>query len=511
MAQNPDATTGLLEKHRPFARCDYTWRVIGMSFNSLSYFLFLPLVFLLYCSIGTRYRWFVLLLASISFYAALRVPYLMAVLVSVTAVTYAAGILLGRIKNDQIRSMVFWCAVSTNILILAGLKYLPFLSMNLNYILDYLHPGFTVPISPSLVAIGVSFYVLQAISYLTDIYWEISEPEAHIGYFSLSLMFFPKLLQGPIERSSDLLPQLRATFVFNEENVRSGLMMFAVGLFKKVVIADRLGLYVNIVYGNVHAYSGVTLILATYMYALQIYFDFSGYTDMALGSARIFNIQLTQNFNAPYFATSIADFWRRWHITLSRWILEYIFKPLQIQWRDWRQAGTAAALIVTFLVSGIWHGASWCFVVWGGLHGLYLSFSLYYRPVQKAIHKRLGLENTRALKLWQCFFTFHLVCFAWIFFRAKNLDDAIYVVTHLLDGIHGMRSFLLTNGDTDLLTLVMVIFCFMLVQILSTCTRLGRSFAVWPTWCRWSVYYALLFSIVLFNVDSERAFIYMQF
>lgn len=482
-----------------------------MYFNSLSYFLFLPIVFLIYCAMGNRYRWLVLLLSSMVFYAALRVPYLLVVLVVVTTVTYCSGLVLDRTNNGRMRTMIFWCGVGANILVLFGLKYLAFVIRSLNDIIGYFQPGITVPLGSVLVAIGVSFYVFQAVSYLADIYWEITRAEVHFGYFALYMMFFPKLLQGPIERSSDLLPQLRSEFVFSEENVRSGLLLFAVGLFKKVVIADRLGLYVNVVYGNVHAYSGLTLLCATYMYAVQIYFDFSGYTDMALGSARIFNIQLTQNFNAPYMATSIADFWRRWHISFSRWILDYVFKPLQFQWRDRRQAGTAAALIITFLLSGLWHGAGWCFVAWGGLHGLYLTSSLYYRPVQKVIHQRLGLENTRMLQYWQRFVTFNMVCLAWIFFRSQTLDDAYYIVTHLHGSIDGLRSFLLVHGDTDLLTLVMLLFGFLLVRVISTHSELGRNFAHWPVWCRWSAYYALLFTIVLFNVDSERAFIYMQF
>ncbi len=209
------------------------------------------------------------------------------------------------------------------------------------------------------------------------------------------------------------------------------MLIFAWGLFKKVVVADRLALFVNAVYGDVHVYTGLPLVLATWFYAFQLYFDFSGYTDMALGSARLFNINLTQNFNSPYLATSVAEFWRRWHISFSRWILDYIFKPLQMAWRDWRTAGTAASLVVTFLASGIWHGVSWGFVVWGGLHGVYLATSVYYRPWQKKIHKALGITKSPLLKVWQTVVTFNLVCFAWIFFRANSLSDAFYIIGNL--------------------------------------------------------------------------------
>ena len=282
------------------------------------------------------------------------------------------------------------------------------------------------------MAIGVSYFVFQAISYLIDVYWRLQEPERHPGIFALYLSFFPKLLQGPIERAGDLLPQLRVPFRFDPDNFRVGLFTFAWGLFKKAVIADRLALYVNSAYGDLPGHAGLPLLIATYLYALQIYYDFSGYTDMALGSARMFNIRLTQNFRTPYLAVSVADFWRRWHISFSRWILDYLFRPLQMHWRNLRQAGTVAALIVTFLLSGLWHGASWCFVIWGGLHGLYLASSVAYKPLKKKFSKRFNLGKSRWYGLWQIVVTFHLVCLAWIFFRSPTVGDAWYVLTHLL-------------------------------------------------------------------------------
>src|SRR6185369_16654097 len=209
-------------------------------------------------------------------------------------------------------------------------------------------------------------------------------------------------------------------------------------------------------------------LLATYAYAFQIYMDFSGYTDMALGSARLFNINLTQNFNSPYLATSVADFWRRWHITFSRWILDYIFKPLQMQWRNWKNWGTAAALIIAFIISEIWHGASWGFVVWGGLHGLYMACSVIYKPYQKKLHKMLGIEKTKFLKVWQIFVTFNLVSIAWVFFRASSLKDAVYVLSNILNGVQGLRSgFLMSQGkvDTVLTTASILILVCLLAKI----------------------------------------------
>lgn len=402
-----------------------------MPFNTLKYFIFLPIVYLLFRIAGDRIRWCVLLTASFIFYAALNVPYLLVVLMLVAGTTFLFGLLLDRTSNPDARRHMLWCGICANILILVVMKYLPFLSINAKEILSLLSLDAQIQPLKAFVAIGVSYYIFQAVSYLIDIYLEIEKPERHFGYFTLYLAFFPKLLQGPIERAGDLLPQLKDSFRFDCENLRLGILLFLWGLFKKVVIADRLGIYVDNVYRDVHLYGGLQHLLATYAYGFQIYLDFSGYTDMALGSALLFNIRLTQNFNSPYLATSIADFWRRWHISFSRWILDYIFKPLQMQWRNWRNWGTCAALITAFLVSGIWHGAGWGFIVWGSLHGLYMACSVLYRPYQKKIHKMLRLEHTQTLRAVQIFVTFNLVSFAWVFFRANSISDALYVISNI--------------------------------------------------------------------------------
>ena len=292
---------------------------------------------------------------------------------------------------------------------------------------------------------GVSFFVLQAISYLIDIYLEVLDPERHFGYFALYLSFFPKLIQGPIERGGDLLPQLHSPYKFDYQRMRLGLWKVEQGLFKKLVIADRLAIFVNAVYDHAQTYTGLPLLLATYLYALQIYFDFSAYTDIALGVAGIFGIRLTDNFNSPYLADSIPEYWRRWHISFSRWILDYIFKPIQMLLRNWQRWGMAIALLITFLFSGIWHGMSWGFVIWGGLHGIYMAGSVLFSPFIKKLFKRFKLERNKLLKIAQVFITFNLVSFSWIFFRAKNLADASYIVTHLLRGIGSSLRLLLRS------------------------------------------------------------------
>ena len=481
-----------------------------MPFNSPKYFLFLPIVYLVFYLVGERARWSVLLAASLLFYSALNVPYLLVVLILVAITTYSFGVWVDQAGSPKTKLALLWMGIGVNILILTVMKYLPFLSESLKTLSTVLSLDVKVQPIRIFVAIGVSYYVFQAISYLIDIYLEIEKPERHFGYFALYLAFFPKLLQGPIERASDLIPQLKARYEFNYDNMRFGMLLFTWGLFKKVVIADRLGLYVDVVYGDLHAFSGLSLLLATYAYAFQIYMDFSGYTDMALGSARLFNIRLTNNFNNPYLATSVIDFWRRWHISFSRWILDYIFKPLQMQWRNWKNIGTATALIITFLISGIWHGASWGFVVWGILHGMYMACSIFYKPYQNILYKKLDIETNNLLKFWQIFITFNLVSFAWIFFRANSIKDAIYVVSNISFNEIGLcLKLLFSKGSINLLIIAM---SFIILGILSFQIKVITKHYYNNILFRWAVYYALvLFAIVLSIHKSVNNLIYFGF
>jgi len=488
-----------------------------MVFNSLNYLLFLPLVFLVHYFSPDRFRWLVLLVASYFFYAALKFPHLILVLLLVTTITYLTGIWIDRNENARTRGYYLWGGISANILTLIALKYLPFLTQNLNIILDWILPGITIPVSKSIIAIGVSYFVFQAISYLVDIYLEIEKPERNFGNFALYMSFFPKLLQGPIERCGNLLPQFKQTYVFNYESVRSGLLLFALGLMKKVVIADRLALMVNPVFDNVRGYDGFPLLLASYYYAVQIYFDFSGYTDMALGTAMLFNINLTQNFNNPYFATSIADFWRRWHISFSSWILDYIFKPLQMNWRNWGSWGTAGALLVTFTVSGLWHGASWGFVIWGALHGVYMVCAVWYKPVQKKIYSLLKLSSKYWLvKLLRGVFIFNLVSFAWIFFRVNNINDAFYIMKSIIISMskvsyaeiakaHSMICGIDSDIYYSIIIITIMIGYLTLLSKLNIQKQTGIIF-------RWANYLIISVSIITLGVHgAKESFLYLKF
>lgn len=474
-----------------------------MVFSSLEYFLFLPAVYFLHRFTPVGGRYLVLLLASIVFYASLGVPYLLGALAGVITISFGCGLAMASAIGSR-RLLWMWVGIAANITILILLRYLPFFLANIEQAGQLLGFHLSLPNLPTLVAIGVSYFVFQAIAYLVDLYTETTDVERHFGQFALSLALFPKLLQGPVERANDLLPQLHEGKLADVPSIREGLLLIACGLFKKIVIADRIGLLVDAVYGDISGHPGLPLLTATYAYAFQIFFDFSGYTDMALGSAKLFGLRLSPNFNRPYLATSVAEFWRRWHMSFSRWILDYLFRPLQMLWRNAGLSGSAAALLLTFIASGLWHGANWTFIIWGGLHGLYMACALYYRPYQKKLHRLLKLEKTTLLKIWQVLVTFHLVCFAWIFFRSQSIDDALRVVSGIFQLAPGQKA-IPTVLDSFQLNILLGATLF-IITLQAYRERLENMWIL-----RWSGYYILLFGIVFLHARAPQRFIYFQF
>jgi len=485
-----------------------------MLFNSLSYVLFLSAVYLIFYLVRDRSRWIVLLSASFLFYAAQNIPYLLIVLSLVTLAAYGFGIWLDRAGTPRVKRWLLWVGIAANILVLVAMKYLPFFSKNLNDLSSLLSLDFHLqPVKP-LITIGISYYVFQAIAYLIDIYRGIAKPELHFGYFALYLAFFPKILQGPIERANSLLPQLKVKYEFNYDNMRYGLLLFIWGLLKKSVVADRLGFYVDAVYNNVHDYNGLPLLLSTYAYAIQIYMDFSGYTDMALGTALLFNIKLTQNFNCPYFATSVADFWRRWHISLTTWLRDYIYFSLGGSRVPTTQL--VRNLLIVFLLSGLWHGASWGFVIWGGLHGLYLVCAHFYKPYQMKLHTALGIDkSSKCLHVWQMFVTFNLASFAWIFFRAEKFSDALYVISNMWSGLDGLRAgFLLSQKREELIATLLAVLIYSVLALLSNYAKINiKIMSMWSKhyFIRWLVYNFLIFFVIVFHATEKTSFIYFRF
>jgi alginate O-acetyltransferase complex protein AlgI len=398
-----------------------------MTFPSLSFLAFLFAVAIVFRTAPPRFRCPVLLVASYVFYGSFGEPFLLILMAIVTVISYTGGIALQRRRNEAGAQYLLAGLIILLLTPLALTRYLP------EFFAAIAHPG----TAKALVAIGISYYLLQAISYLVDVHLEASEAETDFGRFATYLSFFPKLLQGPIERGNRLLPQLQMLEPPDAKGLAAGARLFMLGMFKKAFIADSLAGFIDPVYGNVHAHSGLSLIAATYLFSLQLYFDFSGYTDMARGVARFFNVTLTENFNAPYFATSVADFWRRWHISFSSWLQDYIFTPFQFRFRYWALWGTPCALLFTFLVSGIWHGASWNFVIWGLLHGAFLATGAASAKWKRKLYRRLGIEKSPLLGVWQTIVTFNLVSFAWIFFRAATVPDALHVTRSALAALPG--------------------------------------------------------------------------
>lgn len=353
-------------------------------------------------------------------------------LVAVGVVNYFFGRWLGAIQEHRGRSAVVWLSVAFNIGLLAYFKYTNFMLESFASLASGSFDALDI-----FLPIGISFYSFKALSYIFDIYYETTEPVKSFSDFLLYIVFFPNILAGPIDRAPEFIPQIHQPYELTRAQTGKAVAFLISGLFKKSIIADYIGLnFIDRVFDVPLRFTGVENLLAVYGYALQIYCDFSGYTDMALGIALLLGFKLIDNFNFPYKATSIADFWRRWHISLSRWLLEYLFTPLQMKYRKWRNYGTALALFITFVLCGLWHGASWTFVFWGALHGfLMVSSILTKKPRQKVI-KALKLKGTTLLKVIQVFITFHLLAFTWVFFRASSFENALNVLSQIFSYFH---------------------------------------------------------------------------
>ena len=391
-----------------------------MLFNSLHFFIFFIIVTLGYWSLGWAGRWRLLLFASCYFYIIFQPVYIL-ILFFTIIIDYFAGIWLEKTEGEQ-RKWLLILSIISNVGILAFFKYYHFLFDNLSYILGFLQVKNPLPIFSFILPIGLSFHTFQAMSYTFEVYRGNQKAEKHFGIYALYVMFYPQLVAGPIERPQNVLHQFHETHQYDWEKVKSGLMMMAWGLFKKVVIADRLAMVVDFAYKNPSEQTGVTLLVATFFYTFQIYCDFSGYSDIALGSARVMGFDLMENFRTPYFSTSISEFWKRWHISLSTWFRDYLYIPLGgNRVTEWRRYFNQ---FFVFMVSGLWHGAAWTFVIWGSLHGFYLIFAV----LRNKYLPKLSLPNNLFGKSINLVSTFILVMLAWVFFRVKNTQDGLLII-----------------------------------------------------------------------------------
>ncbi|HZW39785.1 MAG TPA: MBOAT family O-acyltransferase [Ignavibacteriaceae bacterium] len=341
------------------------------------------------------------------------------ILFGTAIINYLLGLGLNKLSGIK-RKLFFIFGLLFNIGLLGYFKYTNFFLQNISSLFEYNYGGLNI-----ILPIGISFYVFKSISYLIEINLENIEPEKNILNFILYITFFANVLAGPIDRANYFLENTKEKYFLTKQQIGTAVFLIVLGLLKKVVIADYIGLnFVDRVFDAPERFTGVENLIAVYGYTLQIYCDFSGYSDMAIGLALLLGFRLMQNFNSPYKATSVADFWRRWHISLSSWLLDYLFKPMQIKFRNLRIYGNALALTITFLICGLWHGANWTFIFWGGLHAFYMVVGLFLKRPKEKLYKKLSLSNTWILKAAQIFITFHLIAFAWIFFRVKNFDYA---------------------------------------------------------------------------------------
>ncbi len=495
-----------------------------MLFNSFEYLIFVPLVVGIYFYLPHRYRWLLLLIASYIFYAFWKVEYLVLIVAS-TLVDYFCAIKIHGSTDRGKKRLFLILSILANIGTLFVFKYLGFAYDTYQAIFE--SSGKIDFLENILLPMGISFYTFQSLSYTIDVYRGELPPERHFGKFALYVSFFPQLVAGPIERAKHLLPQMSQHFKFDEGNLKSGLRLILWGLLKKVVIADRLALFVNDVYGNSDRFQGATLFIATIFFAFQIYCDFSGYSDIAIGSARIMGFDLMKNFRMPYFSSSISEFWKRWHISLSTWFKDYVYIPLGgnrvVKWRWYYN------LFLTFLISGFWHGANWTFIIWGAIHGIYLIVENLLSPI--------GYFNK--IPVWiKTIFVFMLVNLSWVFFRADSVSmafniisrfadfqvtdikDILWMCLHVVKGDMGMLDSPMIFTATDmsinftlgnfLLSIVCIILLMFADYLILKKSFLAK-FDGFPRPSRWAIYYLLIFICMYFGVFRSNEFIYFQF
>lgn len=400
-----------------------------MLFNSVDFILFFPIVTILYFVIPKKVRYLWLLFASYYFYMSWNAKYALLLLFS-TTVTYLSGLLIGKSDTTGKKKAVVAASFILNLGVLFFFKYINFAALGIAKVLEILHISANIPVFDILLPVGISFFTFQALSYTMDVFRGDIQAEKNFFRYALYVSFFPQLVAGPIERSSNLLKQLSAPKPFDFEKARDGFLLMLWGYFLKLVLADRIAIVVDTVYNDHTAYTGWYLIVATLLFAVQIYCDFAGYSTIAVGAAKILGIDLMENFDAPYLAETVTDFWKRWHISLTSWFRDYLYIPLGGN-RKGRIRRDINRLIV-FLVSGLWHGAAFHFVVWGGINGLYQVIGGWLRPVRERISRILKLHpDSPGIRILKILTTFLLVDFSWIYFRSDSLHSAHSVIASI--------------------------------------------------------------------------------
>jgi alginate O-acetyltransferase complex protein AlgI len=486
-----------------------------MLFNSIAFAIFLPIVFLLHWFVtnkSEKSQNLLLLVASYYFYACWDWRFLFLLIFS-TLLDYFTGIKMSESKTQAIKKTWLWISISINLGFLGVFKYYNFFAHSFAEAASHL--GWQV--NPSTISvilpIGISFYTFHGLSYVIDIYNNRIKVERNFIDYSIFVSFFPLLVAGPIERATHLLPQIKVKRTFDYSKAADGLRQILWGLFKKMVIADRCAEYANVIFNNSSNYSGAILVLGALLFTFQIYADFSGYSDIAIGTAKLFGIDLLRNFAFPYFSRDIAEFWRRWHISLSSWFKDYLYIPL-----GGSKGGTWMRIrntFIIFLVSGFWHGANWTFLVWGALNALYIMPAIIFHT------NRTNLDIVAQDRLFPSIreflsmvLTFSLTVFAWIFFRAENLHHAFTFINNLFTGLFHKENYLLalTFVKTYLGSLPLLIVLFFSIEWLGRTQQyaIAKIWRGYPRMIRWTIYYSIIF--LIFSASGhEQQFIYFQF
>lgn len=473
-----------------------------MLFNSLEYAIFLLCVFLLYWILPYKLRWVLLLISSYYFYMSWNPKYV--VLISITTlVSYICARLIEKTEKTVYKRL---CLIGTLVVSLGILYLFKYYNFSMDLIERFIH--ITASRYSFLLPVGISFYTFQTLSYVIDVYRGEIEAEKNLGVYATFVSFFPQLVAGPIERTANLMPQINSEKKFNYESAKYGVRLILWGLYKKMVIADNIAVWVDQVYGNVNSYEGCSLTLAALFFSIQIYCDFSGYSDIARGSAKLLNIELMENFKSPYFSASIKEFWSRWHISLSTWFRDYVYIPLG--GNRVSKGRNIINYMITFWVSGLWHGANLTFVMWGGIHG---TGQVY----EKAFS--VGKQEKRDV-YWiiRVICVFFFVSVAWIFFRANDINEALYVLRHSLTGLSNIRVYFIdgvnTLGITEavakkiLLFYLAPLFIYDFISLkVDVCDWIGKRNII----IRYTYIGAIIMAILTMGYVGKSTFVYFQF
>lgn len=480
-----------------------------MLFNSIDFAIFLPLVFILYWFVtnkNLKLQNILIVISSYIFYGWWDWRFLSLVFYS-SIVDFLVGIWLGKQENPVKRKVLLSISIAGNLGLLVFFKYYNFFLDSFVDAFSFLGYELSAGSLNVILPVGISFYTFQTLSYGIDVYRKQLEPTKDFIAFSAFVTFFPQLVAGPIERATNLLPQFYKKRIFNYASAVDGLRQILWGLFKKVVIADNAAEYANLIFNNSGDFSGSTLALGVLFFSIQIYCDFSGYSDIAIGTARLFGFDLMRNFNFPYFSRDIAEFWRRWHISLSTWFRDYLYYPL-----GGSKGNTLSKVrntFIIFLVSGFWHGANWTFIVWGALNALYFLPLLLLNKNRKYLGNVADGRVLPGLKEFgSIVLTFLMTLFAWIFFRASNIEHAFNIITEIFSSsfFHSIEL------PSKYLVVVCLIVVFMIIEWQGRMNQfaIARLGLTWPKFFRWTLYYSILIAIFFFAGNSQD-FIYFQF